>query len=170
MVLIVNDELRLKEIDDLVDILYADKVEIREFVRQSLKKDDTVDSMAHVIKVKNHLIKVKNKERRELSDFLKKRSIPLKKLSPLITVMHHVQELEKNLEHGAKVVVKTAEKLLEEQEKTQRYRKLINEIYFQTSLVETSDNVHDAVMEAIKALEESECRELALKNMNIKLP
>ncbi len=47
-----------------------------------------IESMAHVIKVKN-------KEMRELSNFLKERNIPLKELSPLITVMNQVQELEK---------------------------------------------------------------------------
>ncbi|GGP17450.1 hypothetical protein GCM10011346_53020 [Oceanobacillus neutriphilus] len=48
-----------------------------------------IESMAHVIKVKN-------KEMRELSNFLKERNIPLKELSPLITVMNQVQELERD--------------------------------------------------------------------------
>lgn len=83
----MSDKEHLQLIDDLVDVLYADKIEIREFVRKTLLKDNTIDSMAHIIKLKN-------KEMRELSNFLKERNITLIDLSPLVTVMDHVQELE----------------------------------------------------------------------------
>lgn len=58
----MSDKEHLQLIDDLVDVLYADKIEIREFVRKTLLKDNTIDSMAHIIKLKN-------KEMRELSNF-----------------------------------------------------------------------------------------------------
>lgn len=49
--------------------------------------------------------------------------------------------------------------IVESEVRIVRYRELINEIHFQASLVETSDNVDDAIMEAIKALEgEGQCK------------
>ncbi len=81
---------RLEEIDAIVDAIYKDRIELREFVKNALEQEEKVDSMVHITKLKN-------REIRELSDFLKERNIPLKALSPLVTVMNYVQELEEQL-------------------------------------------------------------------------
>lgn len=80
-----------------------------------IEQAEQVESMAHVIKVKN-------KEMRELSDFLKKRNIPLKKLSPLITVMAHVEFLEKALETNAKIAEYATEEKEELKQQNKQYR------------------------------------------------
>ncbi len=149
---------RLELIDDLADILYADKIEIREFVRKSLDKDDTIDSMAHIIKVKN-------KEMRELSNFLKERSIPFIDLSPLVTVMDHVQELErvnKQLKGNLSVykgyyknTLKHNEELIDQ---NKRYRDMETRIKMIINR-ERNDVLHshkEALQDISEALEESE--------------
>lgn len=81
-----------------------------------IEQAEQVDSMAHVIKVKN-------KEMRKLSNFINERNIPLKELSPLITVMNYVQEVE---EESQGIIDKsTSERMdfLEHQNK--RYREAL---------------------------------------------
>ncbi|GIP63340.1 hypothetical protein J32TS6_18950 [Virgibacillus pantothenticus] len=92
----MTDKERLEEIKKVIE---SQKESVRKLsvndakwliqeAKEKQRLKERVQEMAHVIKVKN-------KEMRELSNFLKQRNIPLKELSPLITVMHHVQELEK---------------------------------------------------------------------------
>jgi len=75
-----------KEWQIVANNTYADLIKAERRVKEL---EDKTDSMARVIKVKN-------KEMRELSNFLKKRNIPLKELSSLITVMAHVDFFRKS--------------------------------------------------------------------------
>ncbi|MBW8350760.1 hypothetical protein K0H71_15090 [Bacillus sp. IITD106] len=96
----------------------------------------TVEEQARRLDNMAHVIKLKNKEMRELSNFLKEKNIPLKELSPLITVMAHVERLEKEnkwLDGGWGAAIKMREErdkriegLLEE---NQRYREVIERLY-----------------------------------------
>lgn len=69
----------------------------------------------------------------------------------LIEQAERVQELEENLEHGAKVAVKTAEKLHYEQQQNKRYREVIKKV------IDDLENecLWDALMR-LKALEGEE--------------
>lgn len=127
---------RLEEIDDLVDILYVDKIEIREFVRKSLDKDNTINSMAHIIKVKN-------KEMRELSDFLKERNIPLKELSPLVTIMSYVRELEKDYEY-------LSHHYGLETDQNQRYKQALEQVWEMTKESIMDGRIYIVVDKALK--------------------
>src|SRR5690625_4990172 len=49
-------------------------------------------------------------------------------LAEIAALNWKVQELERNLEYGAKVVVKTAEKLYYEKQQNKRYREALEEI------------------------------------------
>ncbi len=74
----------------------------------------TVEEQAERLDNMAHVIKLKNKEMRELSNFLKERNIPLKELSPLITVMAHVERLEKEnkwLDGGWDSEIKSRERI-----------------------------------------------------------
>src|SRR5690625_1066205 len=59
----------------------------------------------------------------------------------LIEKAERVQELEENLEHGAKVAVKTAEKLHYEQQQNKRYREAIDKALHKCDLAD--DTGHD---------------------------
>ena len=95
----MTDQERLEELEDLFEDISNDMippyvgitcdtvVDVKWVIKYAKEQAEQIDSMAHVIKVKN-------REMRELRNFLKERNIPLKKLSPLITIMNHVQELE----------------------------------------------------------------------------
>lgn len=82
---------RLEEIINNITFVAKSYNGIEPLIEYAKEQAEQVDSMAHVIKVKN-------KEMRELSNFLKERNIPLKELSPLFTVMNHVQGLERDFE------------------------------------------------------------------------
>lgn len=69
-------------------------------------------------------------------------------LAEIAALNWKVQELERNLEYGAKVVVKTAEKLYYEKQQNKRYREALEEI--------ARGRFPGASYKARKALEESE--------------
>ncbi|MFA1821185.1 hypothetical protein ACDX78_13595 [Virgibacillus oceani] len=80
-------------------------------------------------------------------------------------LIQHAEELERNLEHGAKVTVKTAEKLYYAQEESHRYKQAL-EFYAHKTTYEPlqqgrltmvySPIEEDCGKKARKALEESE--------------
>ncbi len=74
-----------------IDIIAMDKKDKDRLISTVEEQAEQINGMAHVIKVKN-------KEMRELSNFLKKRNIPLKELSPLITGMRFMEEQQKEIE------------------------------------------------------------------------
>ncbi|MEN2765745.1 hypothetical protein [Ornithinibacillus xuwenensis] len=70
-----------------------------------------------------------------------------------IQLEKRVEELEKNLDHGAKVAVKTAEKLHYVKEENQRYKQALEEIAYKQYNVEPKRVVVKLRSTAIQALQ-----------------
>lgn len=132
-----------KEWQIVANNTYADLIKAERRVKEL---EDKTDSMARVIKVKN-------KEMRELSNFLKKRNIPLKELSSLITVMAHVDFLEKALETNAKIAEYATEEKEELKQENHRYKQALEEILgldIDVSIYDYSGDVITIAAEALK--------------------
>lgn len=97
---------------------------------------------------KNKELEYASKYNRELNEFLQKRKLPPNTLGRHVVdvVMDYVEELEKNLEYGAKVAVKTAEKLHYEQQQNKRYREVINELRDFVKRGEDECNIKQLIM------------------------
>lgn len=175
------DKERLKEFKQQIDFL-DDSADMEDYHRlidtlKNMYEDgwlkelvSTVEEQSEKINGMAHVIKLKNKEMRELSKFLKERNIPLKDLSPLITAMNHVQELErvnKQLKSNLSVhkgYYKSMIKINEDiAEKNKKYRELIKdmgqEIEVLTDAMSSADNA-DALNEEVirlKSISERDC-------------
>ncbi len=100
----ITDKERLEELKGVVStwITFLQEGEFPDVVDEEVEMIErlisTVEEQAQRLDNMAHVIKLKNKEMRELSNFLKKRKIPFKKLSPLITAMKFMEEQQKEIE------------------------------------------------------------------------
>ncbi len=100
----ITDKERLEELKGVVStwIAFLQEGEFPDVVDEEVEMIErlisTVEEQAQRLDNMAHVIKLKNKEMRELSNFLKKRKIPFKKLSPLITAMKFMEEQQKEIE------------------------------------------------------------------------
>jgi len=89
---------------------------------------------AESVELMVHVIKVKNKEMRELSNFLKERKIPLKELSPLVIDYNHNH------------IYKPQDiKMIELKKQNKRYRESIERATKEYNMIDVKHILHKAL-------------------------